>query len=131
MPEGLSSGIANSILNSVFSAAAFTPPAGCLIQLHTGPPGAAGTANISSFTTRTSVAWNTAANGSKTLTAAVTITASWAATNNEVLTHVSFWSASTAGTFVASDQLNAAVTMTTGAPLTLTSLTAPITPIAA
>jgi len=131
MTAGLSATIANQILDSLFSAAAFTAPAASYIQLHTGDPGAAGTASVSSYTTRTAVTWAAAAGGSKSISAPVTVTASWSGTNNEVIRYVSFWSAVTGGTFVASDQLAAPVTMSTGAPLTLSSLSAPITPIAA
>jgi len=131
MTVGLNVVIANQILDSLFSAAAFTPPAACYIQLHTGDPGAAGTANVSSYTTRTAVTWASAAGGTKAITGSISITGSWSGTNNEVLTHVSFWSAVTAGTFVTSDQLTAPVTAATGAPVSLASLTAPMSPIAA
>ena|SRR6266487_5061440 len=131
MAVGLNPVIANQILDSLFSAAAFTPPAASYIQLHTGDPGANGTANVSSYTTRTAITWAAASGGSKSISAPVTITASWSGTNNEVLTHVSYWSAAAAGTFVTSDQLIAAVTMVTGAPLNLPTLTAPMSPIAA
>lgn len=131
MAAGWNPAFVNTVLDSVFSAAAFTPPAGSFIQLHTGDPGAAGTSNISSFTTRTSLTWSSAAAGSKLISASVTITASWAATSPETLTHISLWSAVTAGTFIVSDQLSAPVTMVTGQPLTLPNLTAPWSPLAA
>lgn len=131
MTVGLNPVIANQILDSLFSAAAFTPPAASYIQLHTGDPGAAGTANVSSFTTRTALAWSSAAGGSKSISAAVVITASWSGTSPELITHVSYWSASTAGTFITSDQLVAPVTVVTGSPLNLPSLVAPMSPLAA
>ena len=131
MTVGLSAAVANMILDSLFSAGTFTVPAASYVQLHTGDPGAAGTANISSYATRTAVTWNAASGGNKTLSAPVTISGSWAGTNNEVITHISLWSAVTAGTFVTSDQLLASVVAATGAPVTLASLTAPLTPIAA
>jgi hypothetical protein len=128
---GLNPVIANQLLDSLFSAAAFTPPAGCFIQLHTGDPGVAGTANVSSFATRTAVAWSSAAGGSKSISAPVVITASWAGTSPETIGYVSYWSAVTGGTFVTSDQLLAPVTVVTGSPLNLPSLTAPLIPLAA
>jgi len=131
MTAGINPVIANQILDSLFSNAAWTPPAACYVQLHTGDPGVAGTANISSYTTRTAVTWSSSVNGTKSIAAPLTITASWAATNNEVITHVSFWSAVTSGTFVVSDQLLNSVTAATGASVTLSSLTAPLTPVAA
>lgn len=131
MTAGWNPTFVNGILDSVFSAAAFTAPAGSFIQLHTGDPGAAGTSNISSFTTRTSLTWSSAAGGSKIISASVTITASWSGTNGEILTHISLWSAVTAGTFIVSDLLLSPVTMVTGQPLTLPNLTAPWSPLAA
>jgi hypothetical protein len=132
MTVGINPVIANQFLDSLFSAAAFTAPAASYIQLHTGDPGVAGTANVSSYATRTLISvWGTAAGGTKSITASVTITASWSGTNGEVLTHVSYWSAVTGGTFVTSDQLLQAQTMLTGAPLSLPSLSAPFTPLAA
>lgn len=121
----------DQILDSVFSAAAFTPPAASYIQLHTGDPGVNGTSNISSYSTRTALTWSSAASGSKALSASVTITASWSGTNNEQVTHVSYWSAVSGGTFIVSDKLTAAVTMMTGAQVTLPSVTAPWSPLAA
>jgi hypothetical protein len=121
----------NTILDSVFSAAAFTPPAASYIQLHTGDPGAAGTANISSYATRTALTWSAAAGGSKVLSAPVAITGSWSGTNNEVLTYVSYWSAVTGGTFIVSDQLTAPVTVVTGQPVNLPNASAPWAPLAA
>lgn len=131
MAVGLNPVIANQILDSLFSAAAFTPPAASYVQLHTGDPGVNGTANISSFATRTALTWASASGGSKSISAAVVITASWAATSPESITHVSYWSAVTGGTFITSDQLVAPVTVVTGSPLNLPSLVAPMSPLAA
>jgi len=121
----------NSILDSVFSAAAFTPPAASYVQLHTGDPGPNGTSNISSFATRIVLAWASASGGSKVISAPVVITASWAGTSPETITHISLWSAVTGGTFIISDQLVASVVVVTGNPVNLPSLTAPWTPLAA
>jgi hypothetical protein len=44
---------------------------------------------------------------------------SWAGTNGEVVTDISFWSANSAGTFGLSMTLTAPVTMNTGDTLTL------------
>jgi hypothetical protein len=59
--------------------------------------------------------------------------ASWAGTNGEVVTHISFWDASTAGNFLCSIALTASKTMGTGDTLNLTSggTTVTLTPIAA
>jgi len=131
MAAGWNPVFVNQMYDSVFSAAAFTPPAASYVQLHTGDPGAAGTSNISSFATRIVLAWSSAAGGTKQISAPVVITASWAGTSPETLTHVSYWSAVTGGTFVVSDQLAAPVTVVTGQPVNLASLTVPAPPLAA
>jgi alkylhydroperoxidase family enzyme len=131
MAAGWNPVFVNGMLESIFSAAAFTPPAASYIQLHTGDPGSGGSSNISSVSTRVALTWSAASGGSKSITASTTITASWAGTSPETLTHVSYWSAVTGGTFVVSDQLLAPVTVVTGQPVTLPSLTAPWTPLAA
>lgn len=131
MAAGWNPTFVNSILDSVFSAAAWTPPAASYVQLHTGDPGVNGTSNISSFSTRTALTWSSASGGSKALSASVTITASWSGTSPETVTHVSYWSAVTGGTFVVSDQLTAPVTVTTGVTVNLPTATAPWSPLAA
>jgi hypothetical protein len=100
------------------------------IQLHTGDPGAVGTTAVSSVTTRPSASYNAASGASKGLSASPQWT-SWAGTNGEVVTHISFWTASTAGTFKGSCILAASKTVNTGDTLTLSTHTASISPIAA
>ena len=73
-------------------------------KLHIGDPGAAGTSNPAAETTRKQVTFGSgAASGAISNTVAVEWTALPA---TETLTHVSFWSASTAGTFLGSDDLS-------------------------
>jgi hypothetical protein len=96
------------------------------VQAHTGPPGAAGTANVSSVTTRPAVTWAAPSGGSVAANGTPPAWASWAGTNGEVLTDVSFWSASSAGTFGFSAALSAPVTMNIGDSFTLTSITVTI-----
>jgi hypothetical protein len=131
MAAGWNPVFVNTVLDSIFSAAAFTAPAASYIQLHTGDPGAAGTSNISSYATRTVLAWSASAGGTKSISAAVTITASWAGTNGETLTHVSYWDAVTGGNFIVSDQLVAPVLVVTGQPVAVPTLTVPWQPLAA
>jgi len=121
----------NTVLDSIFSAGSWTPPAASYIQLHTDDPGADGTANVSSYATRTPVTWDSAASGSKSITTAVTITSAWADTSPETITYVSYWDSSSGGTFIVSDELTAAQTVVTGNPVVLASLTAPWSPLAA
>ena len=131
MTVGFNVVIANAVLDSMFSGTAWTPPAASYVQVHVGDPGAAGTANVSSYTTRTVLAWSSAAGGSKSISATVTITVSWSGASPETITHVSYWDSATSGTFITSDQLVAPVTVITGSPLTIPSLIAPMSPIAA
>ncbi len=75
------------------------------IKLHTGDPGANGTANAATETTRKQATWGTAASGAITTTAALT----WSGVaGSEDYTHFTVWSASTAGTFGFSGTITAA-----------------------
>lgn len=109
---------------------AFTAPATTAAKLHTGDPGAAGTANASSVTTRPAITWAAAAAGSKAMNNTPSW-ATWAGTNGEVVTHISVWDATSAGNFLFSAQLSASKTVNTGDTLNLTALTFAFTPIAA
>ena len=74
-------------------------------QLHTANPGAVGTNAVSSTTTRSSASW-TVSGGTATSSNTPQWT-SWAGTNGEIVTHVSFWDASSAGNFLWSAALSA------------------------
>ena len=115
MADGLATATANSALGTITTSAAY-------IGLNTGDPGSNGTSNTSSTTTREAVTWGSASGG---VIAASNQPAwpSWAGTNGEVVTDISFWSLSSSGTFELSMQLNSSVTMNTGDTLTLTSIT--------
>ncbi len=114
MADGLSTANADAALTTIVSSWAYE-------QLHTGDPGTAGTANLSSVTTREAVTWGTPAAGSVAASDTPTWT-SWAGTNGEVVTDTSGWSAATAGTFEGSMPLSASVTMDTGDSLELTAI---------
>lgn len=122
----------NAWLNTLrgTSAASFTGVTTMFVQLHTADPGASGTTSVSSTTTRQAVNFNAAATGSQALTGTTQWTA-WAGTNGEVVTHISLWGASTAGTFYYSVALTASKTVNTGDTLTLSTLTVAIAPLAA
>ena len=115
MADGLSTTVANAALNSIVGTNA------AYVQLHTGDPGSAGTSNVSSVTTRESVTWGSASAGSVSASNEPEWT-SWAGSNGEVDTDISFWSLSSSGTFGLSMQLASSVTMDTGDSLTLTSI---------
>jgi len=120
MADGLSTANANAALNAIVGVNASD------LQLHTGAPGANGTANVSSVTTREAVTWGSAS-GASVSTSNEPVWTSWAGTNGEVVTDVSSWSAPTSGTFGLSVQLASSATMDTGDSLTITSLTITIT----
>jgi len=130
MARGLSAvNLANAWLN-LLGGTAFTTPAGSFIGLHTGDPGANGTANVSSVTTRPSATWAAASAGSKSINNTPSWTA-WAGTNGEVVTDISDWGASSAGTFYFSVQLTTPKTVNTGDTLTLASMSVSLAPLAA
>jgi hypothetical protein len=133
MAVGLSAvNTANAWLNTLrgTSAATFTAVTTMFVQLHTGDPGASGTANVSSVTTRPALNFNAASAGSQTISGTPSW-ATWAGTNGEVVTHISTWGASSAGTFYYSAALTASKTVNTNDTLNLTTLTVALTPIAA
>lgn len=116
MADGIATAMVDSMLTTLV-----TSPANTYVQLHTGPPGASGTTDVSSVTTRQAVTWGSASAGSVAASNEPEWT-SWAGTNGEVDTDVSFWTASTSGTFNMSIQLSSSVTMDTGDSLTLTAV---------
>lgn len=115
MADGLSTTVANAALNNIVGTNAN------YAQLHTGDPGSAGTANVSSVTTRESVTWNSASGGSVSASNEPEWT-SWAGTSPETDTDISLWSASSSGTFGLSMELSSSVEMETGDSLTLTEI---------
>ena len=134
LARGLSAAnLANAWLSTMRGAgngSNFTAPATLYAQLHTGDPGASGTANVSSTTTRQAMGFGTPSAGSMSLSTSPSWT-SWAGTNGEVVTDLGVFSASTAGTFYASVQLTASKTVNTGDTLTVSTFTFGLTPIAA
>lgn len=121
MTVGITAAQANSLLDTLLGST--------FIQLHTADPGAAGTTAVSSVTTRPAATYSAASGGSKALSSASTW-ASWAG-SAETITHISFWTASTAGTFKASMALTTGKAMSTGDTLNLNTATMSFTPLAA
>ena len=107
----LSEGVRNSMLNALCKNTSYANAA-VWVQLHTGDPGAAGTANIAGETDRTQATFGSVASGgaiSNTVAIAWTSVAS-----SETYTHSSIWSASTAGTFLGSGSLTQSKTVNAG-----------------
>lgn len=124
MTVGLASGVVNGWLDGTFATAT------CWVKLHTADPGAAGaTAAAVGDATRKQATMAAASAGSKAMTGTA---GPW--TNggtSETLTHISLWSASTAGTFNGSAALTASQAWVSTNTFTLTSLSVAVTPIAA
>jgi hypothetical protein len=124
MTVGLAAAAVNGWLDGTFATATNW------VKLHTGDPGAAGaTAAAAGDTTRKQATMAAASAGSKAMTGSA---GPW--TNggtSETLSHISLWSASSAGTFNGSAALTASQAWASGNTFTLTSLSIAITPIAA
>jgi hypothetical protein len=99
------------------------------VKLHTADPGGAGTTAAAGDTTRKQATTGASSGGTKTMTGTA---GPWTnAATTETLTHISLWSASTAGTFWRSLALTSSQAWVAGNTFTLTSLTLTVTPIAA
>jgi hypothetical protein len=72
------------------------------VKLHTGDPGSAGANNAAGNTTRQQVTFSAASGGSITNSADVVWTS---VSTSETYSHVSFWSASSGGTYLGNDDL--------------------------
>lgn len=116
MTVGLASGIANSILDALCRSVAWSDPAAFYVKLHTGDPGASGASNAATETTRKAVTFSAASGGAITNSAAVEWTA---VAGTETYSHVSFWDAAAAGTFLGSDDLAVARAVTAGDNFTI------------
>ena len=96
MAVGLSAATANAFLNALGNATNYTADSEVWVQLHVGDPGAAGTANTATETTRKLTSFGAASGGSMANDAAV----SWTnIAGSQDATHFSAWSASSSGTF--------------------------------
>lgn len=122
---------ANGMLNGVrASGSAFGPPAGTFAQLHTGDPGAAGTTAISVGTT-TRVTFTQAAASSGAIVLNGTAPVFTNGGTSETLTHISVWSAITAGTFLYSIALTTPKAWASADTFTLTTCGISLAPLAA
>jgi hypothetical protein len=122
---GIASAQATDVLNLYRNTAgtARTP----FVQLHTADPGAAGTTAVAAVTTRNAITWNAPSAGSMTLLAL----SDYTGVSSETITHVSLWTASTAGTFLQSFALTASQAIILNSILHFNSFTVALTPIAA
>lgn len=104
MAVGLKASVAAAILDALFRSVAWSEPAAIWIKLHTGDPGANGTANAAANTTRKQASFAAASGGSITTDDDL----EWLnVPNAETYSHWSAWDDETAGNFVVSDDLAA------------------------
>ena len=96
MATGLSTYLANAFLDSLGNATAFSVST-AYVKLHTGDPGANGTGNPATETTRKSVSFAASSSGALASDAAVTWTN---IAGSEDATYFTAWDASTAGNFL-------------------------------
>jgi hypothetical protein len=106
MAVGLASGEAAKILDALGNASNYTAPTAFWIQLHTADPGAAGTTAVAGNATRKQASFGAASGGAIANDAALTWTTGEVDTAEDY-THWSAWTASTAGTFLASGTMTA------------------------
>jgi hypothetical protein len=102
----------NAMLDALVGRATYTASAAFYVKLHLGDPGAAGTSNAAANTTRQAVTF-----GSAAATGAISNTVAIEWTNvstTETYSHVSFWTASSGGTFLGSDDLSSSAAVTAG-----------------
>lgn len=103
MATGIAVAIANSWLDGLCRSVTWTEPAAFWVKLHIGDPGAAGAGNAAAETDRIQGTFSAASGGVITNSAALDWVSVAAA---ETYSHVSFWDANVAGTFLGSDALN-------------------------
>lgn len=97
MATGISTAAANTALDNLVAAYPW-------VKLHTGDPGAAGTSNAATETTRKQATFASASGAAVTTSADLTWTT---VAGSEDYTHVSLWTASSGGSFGASGTVTA------------------------
>ncbi len=107
----------NRMLDALAGRATMTANAAFYAKLHLGSPGAAGTSNPATETTRKAITFGSAAaSGSIANTVAAQWTSYPAA---ESITHVSYWDAISGGNFLGADDLPVARTPAIGDVVTI------------
>jgi hypothetical protein len=128
MAVGISTvNLANTWLD-MLRAVAFTAPAAQWVKLHISDPGSAGANGAAAVTTRSQLTFAAASGGALALTSTLP---SWSMTTTETISHISVWSASSAGTFYYSAALTVSKAVVNGDTLTLNTLGFSFTPLAA
>lgn len=130
MATGITAAEANKMLDAYMKGTSYAGNSTPFVKLHTGDPGSAGTSNAAANTTRQAASFAAAASGANATNADINWTS---VPNAETYSHVSFWTASSAGTFLGSAALTASKTVAIGDNFQIPSgsLTMAITPLAA
>lgn len=89
------------------------------VSLHSGDPGAAGTSNTTTAA-RQAVTWGSVSGGDVTSSGTLNFTGGAASGG---VTHIGFWSASTAGTFYGSQSLTGDATFNAAGEYSVTGIT--------
>lgn len=118
--------LANKILDHLRGGTAWTQPSGTYVQLHTGDPGSAGTANQSTVTTRVRVFFAAAASGSISETSTAPV---WTMTATETISHLSFWDALSGGNCLCTSQAATPRAVISGDTVTLNTCTISLSPL--
>ena len=127
MAVGTTQTLNNAWLNTIKSTGtSYNVAAGIYVLLHTANPGASGATAVSSTTTRQAITFTAATTGVLNSSSSPSWT-SWAGTNGEVVTHVSFWDAAAAGNCLWTAALSASKTINTGDTFTLSSCSLTLT----
>jgi len=104
MAEGISSYLANAILDAIGNATNYTAPATLYIKLHTAAPGASGATAAATETTRKAVSCSAASGGAITSDADIVWTS---IAGSQDATHFSLWDHVSAGNFLGSGTITA------------------------
>ncbi len=108
----ISEGERNKMLDAWAGRTAYAANAAVYAKLHLGDPGAAGTLLPAANTTRQVCTFGVAA---ATGSISNTVVIEWVnVSTTETYSHVSYWTAATAGTFLGSDDLSATAAVTAG-----------------
>ena len=101
----------NKMLDAWGANTTYTATAAVYVQLHTGDPGASGTSNVATETTRQEATFGAASSGALTNDAAIEWTA---VSTTETYSHIALFTASSGGTFLGSDDLSSTAAVTAG-----------------
>lgn len=108
----IAEGERNKMIDAYVGRTTYTANAGYFIKLHTADPGTAGTTAPAANTTRQAATFGS---GAATGTISNTALIEWTnVSTTETYSHISAWTASTAGTFLGSDDLSSTAAVTAG-----------------